>query len=58
MTVRCACCGRTVDWSTLEVVDRLETDNLCALVTHWQDGVSVEVRRSSCGNTIAPTARR
>jgi hypothetical protein len=47
-----------VDWSTLEIVERLENDRLLAVVTRWPDGVSVEVRRCVCGRAIARTARR
>lgn len=56
--VRCACCGRTSDWSALDVVQRLETDTLAALVTRWPDELSVEVRRCECGRSIARTAKR
>jgi hypothetical protein len=52
----CAGCGHAHDaasWRRLELVDRIARERLAAVVTTWPDGISVEVRRCTCGDLMA-----
>jgi hypothetical protein len=53
---RCHACGKTYGeaaWRSLRVAERIEAAAVRRLVSPWPEGVAIEVRRCSCGRTIA-----
>jgi hypothetical protein len=54
----CARCGAVFDraqWDALAVVDRLGADTLQRMVLNWPRDAFVEIRRCTCGHTMART---
>jgi hypothetical protein len=53
---RCRHCGEVHDvdaWREFELLDQIESERLCALVTSWPDEAVIEVRRCTCGEVAA-----
>jgi hypothetical protein len=54
----CAHCGAVFDraeWDALALVDRLGADTLQRMVLNWPRHAFVEIRRCTCGHTMART---
>jgi hypothetical protein len=54
----CARCGAVFDraeWDALALVDRLGRDKLQRMVLNWPRDTCVEIRRCTCGHTMART---
>jgi hypothetical protein len=57
---RCRRCGEVHDadaWRRFELLDQIESERLCALVTNWPDDIVIEVRRCACGEVTARKLR-
>jgi hypothetical protein len=55
-TARCARCGAVferAEWDALALVDRLGRDKLQRMVLNWPRDAVVEIRRCTCGHTMA-----
>jgi hypothetical protein len=53
---RCGVCGTSHGepaWRLLPLVGHLEAREVRALVSHWPDGVRIEIRKCRCGRTMA-----
>jgi hypothetical protein len=59
-THTCNSCGKTYGeaaWRRLSVSERIAAPEVRRHVIHWPEGLLIEVRRCSCGRTIAAKRR-
>jgi hypothetical protein len=56
--IRCTKCLRSDLWHRLELVERMLEPEIRTQVTTWPDGIVIEVRRCSCGSSIARKTTR